>query len=314
MIQARLLNTFILALLFIPTKFVSANDGAPTSKRQSGKVLCQGKTPAKITLSQPTGGWTVSRMLEVSGTVSDATCDPITVNINGDRYLLRTIAGKFKRKFPIAAGKNSVIVSAAGLAGVASESRTVYGKVSPVAMTAILTSDTDGVYTDLHVYEPDPNNVKASTSAPSTHVYWAKTNSPSGGQFYLNEQGGDFDQPGYGPYLYTHTSPPIGIYRIDANYWPSGDKAHTLATLNLVMFGGTGSEMRKTIRQPLAAPGETVTLAWIKVGKNQTASVYIPGADPKPKNTNIWPQFVIDAPDRVKSQSGGGGSGDYGDD
>lgn len=301
-------SVIILALLSFPLKTVSASTGS-SAKRQSGKALCYGKTPAKITLTQPTGGWTVSRMLEVSGSISDDSCDPITVNINGDRYLMRTIGGKFKRKFPIAAGKNSVIVSATGPAGTASESRTVYGKVPPVAMTAILTSDTDGVYTDLHVYEPDPNNTNAATAMPPTHVYWANTNSPSGGQFYLNEQGGEFDQPGYGPYLYTHTSPPVGIYRIDANYWPSGDKAHTLATLNLVMFGGTGSEMRKMIRQPLAAPGETVTLAWIKVGKNQTASVYIPGSDPKPKNTSIWPQFVIDAPDRVKSDSGGGDGG-----
>ncbi len=287
----------------------SNSDESP--KRQSGKSLCRGKSPIKITLASPGGGWTVSRMLEVSGFVSDNTCDPITVNINGDRYLMRTIDGRFKRKFPIAAGKNSVIVSATGPAGTASESRTVFGKVPPVAMTAILTSDTDGVYTDLHVYEPDPTltGEKANTTPPSTHVYWADTNSPSGGQFYLNEQGGSFDQPGYGPYLYTHTSPPVGIYRIDANYWPSGDKAHTLGTLNLVLFGGTASEMRKLIRQPLVAPGETVTLVWIKVGKNQTASVYIPGSDPKPKNTNIWPQYVIDAPDRVKSESGGGDGG-----
>lgn len=38
--------------------------------------------------------------------------------------------------------------------------KNVYGKVPPVAMTAILTSDTDGactdrVYADLHDYDPD---------------------------------------------------------------------------------------------------------------------------------------------------------------
>src|SRR5256885_36267 len=39
------------------------------------------------------------------------------------------------------------------------------------------------------------------------HVFWANTASPSGGTFFLNEQGGDFDQPGYGPYLYIHGAP-----------------------------------------------------------------------------------------------------------
>ncbi|MBL7687794.1 MAG: hypothetical protein JNJ49_07145 [Bdellovibrionaceae bacterium] len=311
-VNSSMMMACLIGLVATQLSFALPARGNILSKRQSGKVLCQGKAPIKIDLLNPGGGWTVSRMLEVSGSISDKSCDPITVNINGDRYLLRTIDGQFKRKFPIAAGKNSVIVSATGQSGTVSESRTVYGKVPPVAMTAILTSDTDGVYTDLHIYEPDPSltNAQANSTPPQKHVYWADTESPSGGKFYLNEQGGSFDQPGYGPYLYTHTSPPIGIYRIDANYWPSGDKAHTLGTLNLVLFGGTASEVRKVIRQPLVAPGETVTLAWIKIGKNQTASVYIPGSEPKPRNTNVWPQFVIDAPDRVKSDSSNGNA-DY---
>lgn len=275
------------------------------SQRQSGKKTGKGKTPLTIELAAPTGGWTVDRMLEVSGKISDPSADPLTVNINGERYLLRNIEGRFNRKFPVTSGKNTVIVSATNQAGHVSESRTIYAKVPSLAMMAVLTSDTDDVYTDLHIYEPDSKVTPSDDVKPSVHVFWASTSSPSGGKFYLNEQGGDFDQPGYGPYLYTHASPALGIYRIDANYWPSGDKAHTVGTLNLSLFAGTISEQKRTVQQPLVTPGETITLAWVKIGKNQTGSIYVPGIDPKPKDNKIWPQWVIDAP--IKSKSNGGG-------
>jgi len=290
-------------------------------ERPSGKTLGKGAEAPQITLSAPSGGWTMDRMVEISGTVSDTTIDPITVNLNGDRYLLRTGPGprrradkasendagakvaKFSRKFPAQPGKNIVMVTGANLGGSASASVSFYSKIAPVAISVILTSDTDGVYTDLHIYEPDaeakdPYDLKIKRQ----HVYWARTESPTGGKFYLNEQNGDFDQPGYGPYLYTHTSPPNGVYRIDANYWPSGDKAHTLANLNLTLFGGTANEVRRVARQPLVTPGETVTLAFVRVNRGGTGAIYVPGLDPKPKDTKIWPQWVLDHP---ASYSGG---------
>lgn len=124
----------------------------------------------------------------------------------------------------------------------------------------------------------------------------------------MNEQAGSYDQPGYGPYLYTHKSPPLGVYRVDANYWPSGDKAHVVATLNVVLFGGTSKEVRKTIRNPLVMPGETVTMAFVRVDKNQVGYIYSPTSDPKPKDTSIWPQWVLDYNPRQK-----GASDEYGE-
>jgi len=265
-----------------------------SSERQQGKILGSGTSLAKVTLENPKGGWTVDRMIEVSGTVSDPTVNPITVNINGDRYLLRTHNGSFKRKFPMSAGKNSIIVQATNKAGLSQAERSIFAQISPLAMMLVQTSDTDGVYTDLHVYEPDPNSKDPFEEAKSknVHVYWADTASPSGGKFYLNSQGDDFDQPGFGPYLYTHTSPPLGIYRIDANYWPSGDKAHTVATLNVVLFAGTPQELRKTVQFPLVMPGETVTLLWIRLDKGQKASLWAPLMDAQIPNAEIWPEWV----------------------
>ncbi len=111
------------------------------------------------------------------------------------------------------------------------------------------------------------------------HVFWARTDSPSGGTFFLNDQGGDFDQPGYGPYLYVHRAPPKGVFLIAANYWPSGDKAHTVGTLNLTLFEGSPAETKRLVQIPLATPGTTRVLAWVNVLGDGRAEVYIPGQD-----------------------------------
>jgi uncharacterized protein YfaP (DUF2135 family) len=266
------------------------------AQRQSGKVLGAGETAPEITLTAPMGGWTVDRMVLVEGRISDATIDPVTVSINGDRYLLKTVNGAFQRKFPVTSGKNAVVVQGANRGGTGRAERTVYAQVPPVPIFLVLTSDTDGVYTDLHVYEPPPEATNPETAGKdaATHVFWASTRSPSGGTFYLNEQGGDFDSPGFGPYLYTHASPPLGFYRVDVNYWPSGDKAHTVATLNIVLFGGTSNEIRRRVQLPLVKPGETQTLAWIRVDKGRQAHVYLPTLEKKPAETRVWPAWVTD--------------------
>ena len=272
----------------------AAAAGEPAVQRQSGKVLGQGESVPTIALTAPSGGWTVDRMVQVAGTVSDPTINPVTVSINGDRYLLKTVNGAFERKFPVTAGKVTVIVQGTNRGGTAKAERTLYAQISPVAVFLVLTSDTDGVYTDLHVYEPRPDAPDPETAGKDArvHVFWARTESPSGGRFYLNEQGGDFDSPGYGPYVYTHASPPLGFFRVDTNYWPSGDKAHTVATLNLVLFGGTPNEIRRRVRLPLVQPGETQTLAWIRIDRGQQAHVWLPTVEAAPKDAHLWPAWV----------------------
>lgn len=288
---------------------VLAAPAAAPPARQSGKILGTGTEAPVFTLTAPTGGWTVDRMVLVEGRVSDATINPVTVSINGDRYLLKTVSGAFQRKFPVTSGKNAVVVQGTNRGGTGRAERTVYAQVPPVPVFFVLTSDTDGVYTDLHVYEPPPDAPDPSTAGKDAtqHVFWARTSSPSGGTFYLNEQGGEFDSPGFGPYLYTHASPPLGFYRVDVNYWPSGDKAHTVATLNIVLFGGTSNEIRRRVRLPLVKPGETQTLAWIRVDKGQQAHVYLPTLEKKPADTRVWPDWVTDFhPKKGENEMDGG--------
>ncbi|RKG76321.1 DUF2135 domain-containing protein [Corallococcus sp. CA049B] len=285
----------------------------PVSARQQGVPIGRGDTIPKVVLSAPSGGWTVDRMLRIEGTVSDASVDPVVVSINGDRYLMRTQGGRFSRKFPAASGKNVVTVMATNKGGTARAQATSYAQVPPVPLKAILTSDTDGVYTDLHIYEPTDASSAGDTLDVSSmaHVYWANTQSPSGGTFFLNEQGGDFDQPAYGPYLYIHRAPPTGVYLVATNYWPSGDKAHTVATLNLALFEGTPGEVRRRVRIPLATPGTTRVLAWVNVLGDGQAEVYVPSADPKPKG-NGWPTNLEEAVKELQKSGDGGGEGDEG--
>ena len=276
------------------------------SDRQVGVPIGKGATKPKVTLVAPTGGWTVDRMLLVKGTVSDSSIDPVVVSINGDRYLMRTYNGEFSRKFPSAAGKNVVTVMATNKGGTGVAQNTAYAEVPPVPLKAILTSDTDGVYTDLHIWEPTDNSMRGDhtidTSAMA-HVFWANTESPSGGTFFLNEQGGDFDQPAYGPYLYVHRAPPKGIYLIATNYWPSGDKAHTIATLNLVLYEGTPQETKRVVRIPLATPGTTRVLAWVNVVDVGKTLVYVPGQDTAPVG-NGWPTNLATATGSLSTDGG----------
>ncbi|MET0406475.1 MAG: DUF2135 domain-containing protein [Cystobacter sp.] len=283
--------------------------------RQQGVPIGKGKTPATVRLTAPSGGWTVDRMLLVAGSVSDTSIDPVVLSINGDRYLMRTFDGRFQRKFPAASGKNVVTVMATNQGGTTRAQATSYAQIPPVPLKAILTSDTEGVYTDLHIYEPTKDSVTPSKDGKGPmldvrkmgHVYWANTESPSGGTFFLNEQGeSSFDDPAYGPYLYVHRSPPRGVYLIATNYWPSGDKAHTVATLNVVLYEGTPQEVRRMVRIPLATPGSTRVLAWVNVLGEGKAEVYVPSQGSVPKSP-AWPVNLEDA---VKKLTQGGGSDD----
>jgi uncharacterized protein YfaP (DUF2135 family) len=273
---------------------------AAAPARDVGVPIGKGTQRPEVHLTAPAGGWTVGRMISVEGTVSDPTVDPITISINGDRYLLRTQNGRFSRKFPAASGKNVVVGMATNKGGTGTTQVTCFAQVPPMPLRAVLTSDTDGVYTDLHIYEPTERSTLPDGSVDlkkMAHVYWANTESPSGGTFYLNEQGGDFDQPGYGPYLYVHRAPPRGVFLIATNYWPSGDKAHTLGTLNLTLFEGTPAETKRVVRVPLATPGTTRVLAWVNVLGAGQADVYVPGQDPVPSTG--WPKNLDEVAARL---------------
>ena len=55
-------------------------------ERQVGVPIGKGTVAPRVTLEAPAGGWTVGRMLQITGQVSDKTVDPVRVSINGDRH------------------------------------------------------------------------------------------------------------------------------------------------------------------------------------------------------------------------------------
>ena len=289
-------------------------EGVKKREEQTGVPIGKGKVKPTVTLTSPIGGWTVDRMLKVEGAVSDITVDPIIVSINGDRYLIQTFGGRFSRSFPAAAGKNVVKASATNLGGTTTAEANVTVQAPPVPFKAVLTSDMDGVYTDLHIWEPtsasEEKLAKEGTLdvADMAHVYWANTASPSGGTFFLNSQGGDFDKPGYGPYLYIHRAPPAGLYLVATNYWPSGDKAHTLANLAFTLFEGTAQEVKRVIKVPLGAPGTTRVLAWVLLQEGSRAQIWVPSQDRPPMlDGKLWPKNLEAATAGINTQGDGGG-------
>lgn len=178
-----------LAIAALPAMALAAQSTSPDVLARRGTAkLGSGKATPVVTLSQPMGGWTTSRMLEIAGQCTDPSADPLVVNINGSRYYVRGSNGAFSRRFPAAMGRNNVAVECSNEGGTGRAQRVVTAAIPPVRLKLVLTSDTDNVYTDLHIYEPQ-----------GTHVYWAQTESPTGGLFFLNDEGGGFDKPGYGP-------------------------------------------------------------------------------------------------------------------
>ncbi|NOV32046.1 DUF1175 family protein [Methylomonas sp. ZR1] len=270
--DARRLGSHVVLWLSLSAQSLAAPSDDPDILARRGQqhpVATGPATAPTLTLNKPAGGWTSGLQITVAGSCSDPTADPIVVNINGVRYYVRNANGSFSRAFPAAKGKNTVIAECANSAGVAKASTTVDAVIASIGLKVVLTSDSDGVYTDLHIYEPD-----------NSHVYWADTNSNSGGIFFLNQNGDNFDQPGYGPYLYVHPAPPLGVFRIDTNYWPGGAVQHTLANLDIILDEGLPTESRRRVQKPLARPGETKTLAYLVVqGNRQPAKIYVPGQD-----------------------------------
>ena len=247
-----------------------------------------------LKLDKPAGGWTSALQFSVSGSCSDPQADPIIININGVRYYARNNNGGFSRMFPAAKGKNSIIAECANSVGVSRASSTVDAVISPIPLKLVLTSDTNSVYTDLHIYEPD-----------NSHVYWADTNSASGGIFFLNGDGESFDQAGYGPYLYVHPAPPAGVFRVDANYWPGGAARHTLASLDIILDEGLPTESHRRVQKPLARPGETRTLAYVVIqGDRRPAKIYIPDQDPVRDMPAEVRDYIRHEPKRIGEEGG----------
>ncbi len=269
------------------------SQSAEVLERRGKQIAGTGNIAPQLTLSQPTGGWTASLQIEIAGSCSDETADPISATVNGVRYFIRSSGGRFSRKFPAAPGKNTVVVECVNRAGAARETRTLEAVISALPLKVVLTSDTDGVYTDLHIYEPDGH-----------HVYWASTESPSGGIFVLNQQEDSFDQPGYGPYLYVHPAPRAGVYRIDANYWPGAAVQHTLANLDIVLDEGLAGEKRVRVRKPLARPGETKTLAYVLIRPNKQPPVlFVPEQDPESRMPEEVARYKREVEPKINSSA-----------
>jgi uncharacterized protein YfaT (DUF1175 family)/uncharacterized protein YfaP (DUF2135 family) len=248
-----------------------------------------------MTLTKPASGWTSALQVTVAGTCSDPAADPIVVNINGVRYYIRSSEGGFSRAFPAAKGRNTIIAECTNVLGTARASATVDANIAPIPFKVVLTSDTDSVYTDLHIYEPD-----------RTHVYWADTHSPSGGIFFLNSDGESFDKAGYGPYLYVHPAPPTGVFRVDTNYWPGGAERHTLANLDLILDEGLATETRRRVQKPLARPGETQTLAYVVIqGNRRPPLVYVPGQNAERDMPEAVREYLRQGEPRREGEGGG---------
>ena len=90
---------------FASVAYASPTDDPDVLIRRGKTIGGNGTEMPVLTLTKPEGGWTTSMQLEVAGSCSDSTADPIVVNINGVRYYIRTSEGLLPGSSPPPRGR-----------------------------------------------------------------------------------------------------------------------------------------------------------------------------------------------------------------
>jgi uncharacterized protein YfaP (DUF2135 family) len=184
-----------------------------------------------VKITNPRGGWTSERIIDVKGTVSDANITRLTLVVNGVPMTILASGGSFTSKLVLSPGANCIQAIAANAGGVGRDAVSTYAKVPAKDMKITLTWDTDGTDIDMHV--TDPTKEECSYQHKSTKM------------------GGNLDVDvtnGFGPETFTLAQAVRGKYLIELNYYSSQGHAQTACRLDVILFEGTSKERRETHR------------------------------------------------------------------
>lgn len=177
-----------------------------------------------VKITSPTGGWSSDRIVYVTGQ-TDLDVDFVTVVFNKIPLRLPVSNGEFGRSLVAGPGENSIMAEAVSNGEVYTDSVSFYSKAPPKPLKIILMWDTDGTDIDLHVIEPD-----------GEECYYGHRNTSTGGSL-------DVDiVDGYGPEIYTRSTPLKGNYTIRVKYYSDNGYPQTMLTVYLVIDEGTPRE------------------------------------------------------------------------
>jgi uncharacterized protein YfaP (DUF2135 family) len=154
-----------------------------------------------VKITNPRGGWTSERIIDVKGTVSDANITRLTLVVNGVPMTIRASGGSFTSKLVLSPGANTIQAIASNAAGVGRDAVSTYAKVPAKDMKITLTWDTDRTDIDMHVTDP-----------AKEECYYQHKSTKMGGNLDVDVQNG------FGPETFTlaHAvrGKPLGRYPI----------------------------------------------------------------------------------------------------
>lgn len=219
----------------------------------------EGEAPS-VEITHPLGGWSTSRVITVSGTVSDESINLGHLVVNGYERALGISAGGFKANLVLSRGANSIEVVAANKFGEGRDRVSFFADVPPVDMQVVLSWDTDGTDVDLHVVDPS-----------GEECYYGHRHTKLGGTLDVD------DTDGFGPEVFTLAHAASGRYRVSVKYFSSHGHPQTVARIQVVMFEGTAREQRLQFLKLLTKTGDKVSVGTWKVASDRADSATKPG-------------------------------------
>ena len=175
------------SLRYIGDTFVVAHEGEENNAYVAmQQVTVTGRPVVRITA--PDNDATIqNRIITVTGTVSDTSVHMATLFVNDEPQTINVIAGTFSNQAVLSRGENFIRVEATNRDGKSgSDMVRVMVDIPPVDIRVTLTWDTEGTDLDLHVIDPNQEE-----------VYYYHRTSLIGGELDVD------DTNGYGPENFT---------------------------------------------------------------------------------------------------------------
>jgi uncharacterized protein YfaP (DUF2135 family) len=179
---------------------------------------------SEVKILSPRGGFTTSRVIEITGSIADTSAERITLVMNGIPQTIKANSGSFRTKSVVAPGSNTIEVKH----GKDHDKVSFHANVPPKDIKVVLTWDTA---TDVDLWVIDPKGEK---------TFFGAASSSSGGNLDVDVT------DGFGPETFTMSKALPGSYAVNVQYYSNYNTPITRVKLYVILYEGTSKEERKS--------------------------------------------------------------------
>ncbi len=199
----------------------------------------------QVSILSPRGGWTLERIVTITGEAQGAGVRRAVVVINGADKKVAVKEGRFAFKEVVSPGENTIRVLVQDAEGrTASDAVTFYAEVPERDLKITVNWDTDGTDMDLHV--KDPEGEVCMYNHKKTKI---------GGKLDIDVT------DGFGPETFTLAGAVPGTYEVYIHYYGPEEGAVTVAEVWIILWEGTPRE-RKEKREVVLMHQNDRPLVW----------------------------------------------------